>query len=111
MDHAELHSMRAHYRRAWVLLQNGGQEESVAALARRWSADLATRLAGRAAQDEPLWIDLTAADAPVGFDGEPLVTVRVLIPGCLPIAFGFDAIPRGGITCVTAAGRFPHPMA
>jgi ribosomal protein S12 methylthiotransferase accessory factor len=112
LDHVDLHSLRAHRRRARVLLQQGGPEEGLVTLARRWPKDVAARLVSRAeSRGEPLWVDLSADDAPAGFDGRPLVTVRVLIPGCLPIAFGFDAIARGGMRAVTAAGRFPHPLA
>jgi ribosomal protein S12 methylthiotransferase accessory factor len=111
MDHAELYATRRHYRRAWVLVQETAAED-LGTLAKRWPIDLSTRLKLRTPTPPDLfWVDVTADDAPVGFDGRPLTTVRALIPGCIPIAFGFDAIPRGTVGPVSAAGRFPHPMA
>ena len=109
-DHLELHSMRIHAHRAWALI-GAGAAEPLDALAGRWPSSVTARLDRRPMRGEPLWVDLADEDAPAAFDGRPLVTVRALVPGCLPLAFGFDAIPRGGIAGVTGAGRFPHPLA
>ena len=61
------------------------------------------------------WKDVAVAEADGGFrielDGRPIRTVRVLVPGCIPLAFGFGALPEGMVTHrVSAAARFPHPL-
>ena len=106
MEHSDLHSQRRHCRRARALTHNGRQE-AWSSTERRWPRDLERRLN---AQDL-LWVDLTPFDAPLGPESQELHTVRVLIPGTVPIAFGYDAIPRGAFGAVTPAARFPHPMA
>jgi hypothetical protein len=58
-----------------------------------------------------VWVDLTRGDAPLSLDGRPIHAVRVLVPNAIPIAFGYDALPRGmSATAPVARGRFPHPL-
>ncbi len=115
LDHSNLYAMRRHFRRARALT-HGGATTTLRRMERKWPRSLRERLSattnslGRHMRPS-MWIDLTQSDAPLGPAGKELQTVRVLIPGCLPIGFGHDAIPRGGIGPIGAAGRFPHPLA
>jgi ribosomal protein S12 methylthiotransferase accessory factor len=110
MDHADIHSLRRHFRRARSLTQ-GSRHESYADIACRWPPTLSERVHGASSRRDLWWVDITAADAPLSPEGRELHTVRALIPGSIPIAFGNDAIPRGWLGRVSAAARFPHPMA
>ena len=110
IEHSDLHAQRRHYKRARALTQ-GGEHEGWRSVERRWPRDLEVRLRADGGQRDLLWVDLTTRDAPLGADGQDLYTVRVLIPGAVPIGFGYDAIPRGTFSPVTPAARFPHPMA
>jgi ribosomal protein S12 methylthiotransferase accessory factor len=110
MDHADIHSLRRHFRRTRALTR-GRREESYADIARRWPQTLSERLGTAPRHHDLWWVDITAADAPLSPQGHELRTVRALIPGSIPIAFGNDAIPRGRLGRVSAAARFPHPMA
>lgn len=110
IDHADLHSQRRHFRRARVLTASA-ECIGFKAVERRWPASLQSRLEAARAIDRVLWVDLSRADAPLGPCGQALHTARVLIRGATPIGFGYDAIPRGNLGMVTAAARFPHPLA
>jgi ribosomal protein S12 methylthiotransferase accessory factor len=109
-DHSNLYSQRRHFRRADLFLKNQ-MSETFEALLARWPSSLTARLTLSDRTRPMYWVDLTANDAPLGFDNRPIKTVRALIPGCLPLAFGRDAIPRGGFRNVGPGGRFPHPFA
>ena len=107
-DHAWLYSRRVHYRRALVLVGSGAGE-SWRALAARWPLHWSARLP---AEHAAYWCELTTPQTPNQIDGRPLRVVRALVPGCVPLAFGRDALPRGMVDFVVPrAGRFPHPLA
>jgi ribosomal protein S12 methylthiotransferase accessory factor len=108
-DHANLHARRAHFRRADVLLGLAGA--SIPASAIEWPATLEDRLRSSTDPRPVYWIELPSTNPPCQLDGRPIRTVRVLLPGCIPLAFGFGALPEGMVTHrITAAARFPHPL-
>jgi ribosomal protein S12 methylthiotransferase accessory factor len=123
LDHANLYGQRRYHRRAHVI-SRGTRTMDLEVLERNWPASLAERLgrvsgaalspslsslaaspSGRAA-----WVDMTRDDAPLSLDGQPIRTVRVLIPGAIPIGFGYDALPRGMGAACARGGSFPHPL-
>jgi ribosomal protein S12 methylthiotransferase accessory factor len=108
-DHANLYARRAHFRRADVLL--GPADASVAADDIPWPTSLEQRL-GNGADARPVyWVELTGKGAPRQLDGRPIRTVRVLVPGCIPLAFGYGSLPEAMVAHrVGAAARFPHPL-
>jgi len=108
-DHADLYASARYYRRADALLGKG-RTASYKDVTHAWPTDasaLFERLhaAGRGA----LWADLTLADAPLTLDSSAIRTVRVMIPGAVPISFGHDRMPLGMLKA-DRKGLFPHPF-
>ena len=109
LDHAHLFSQRAHYRKAHAIVR-GSRTTSFSTAERAWPASLADRLNSSSDHPAAAWVDMTRSDAPLSLDKQVIRTVRVLIPGAVPIAFGYDALPRGMGAVWTAGGKFPHPL-
>jgi ribosomal protein S12 methylthiotransferase accessory factor len=108
-DHANLYARRAYLRRADVLL--GPADASIPASAIEWPATLEDRLRSSTDPRSVYWVELPSTNAPCQLDGRPIRTVRALVPGCIPLAFGFGALPEGMVTHrIAAAARFPHPL-
>ncbi|MDP9933601.1 YcaO-like family protein [Variovorax paradoxus] len=109
LDHAQVFSQRTHYRKAHAITR-GPRTTTFSSVEREWPDSLEERLKRCADRPMAAWVDMTRSDAPLSLDGQAVRTVRVLIPGAVPIAFGYDALPRGmGAACVPR-GRFPHPL-
>lgn len=108
-DHSDLHAAKRHCHRAnfFSMIHD---EVSLAQLERAWPTTLKQRMQGAGTTRRMLWIDMTVPDGPLDLARRPLRIVRAVIPGCIPLAFGFDAVPRGGLPFVSARGRFPHPL-
>jgi len=105
-DHADLFAQRRHYRRAQVLFADGVAFDGW----QRWPASFEQALDRLGARGrEVFFADLSQADAPPGFDGRPLHTVRALVPGLVPIVFGQAPLPLGMLRAAPG-GRFPHPF-
>lgn len=123
IDHANLYGQRRYHRRAHAI-SRGTRMMDFEALEKSWPASLFERL-GQASgaalspsfsssasslSARAAWVDMTRDDAPLSLDGQPIRTVRVLIPGAIPIGFGYDALPRGMGTACARGGSFPHPL-
>lgn len=108
-DHGNLFAQRRHFRRAHAMVR-GGHQETFAKVEAQWPGSVAARLASHPARPSLFCVDLTAPDAPLSLHGHRIRTVRALIPGTVPIAFGFDALPLGMGAPSCKAGRFPHPL-
>ncbi|MEJ8837141.1 YcaO-like family protein [Ramlibacter sp. AN1133] len=108
--HANVFAQRAFFRRADVLVS--ARQVPVRLDLLDWPATLEQRLR-RAGQRVPAyWLELPSGPGPRQLDGRPLRTVRALISGCVPLAFGYGALPEGMVSHrVTARARFPHPLA
>jgi len=106
-DHAHLYAQRAHFRRADVLIGDPAQAIALARI--DWPASLQSRLGE---QHRLYWVDRSDDGALRQLDGQRICTVRVLIPGCVPLAFGCDALPRAMVSHpVSVRALFPHPLA
>lgn len=109
-QHSDLYATRRHFRRADVLI--GPEESAIPWGSIAWPGSWRTRLQRGADILPAYWVDLTGDDPPCQLDGVPIRTVRVLIPGCIPLAFGYGALPEAMVSHrITAAARFPHPFA
>jgi ribosomal protein S12 methylthiotransferase accessory factor len=106
-DHANLYAQRAYFRRADALI--GDAEKAIDFARMQWPSSIRERLT----DERPLyWLELPSGESPRQLNGERIKTVRVLIPGCIPLAFGYDALPQGMVShAVSARARFPHPLA
>jgi ribosomal protein S12 methylthiotransferase accessory factor len=108
--HASVFAQRAFFRRADVLV--AGDQSPLRLDQLDWPAALEERLQGAAGRLPAYWVELPSVAGPRQLDGRPLRTVRALIPGCVPLAFGYGALPQSMVAHrVTARARFPHPLA
>lgn len=106
-DHADLFARRAYFRRADVLIGTRNVPASQIA----WPSALQDRLQTRDGPHKVYWTELPGTGAPRQADGRRARTVRALIPGCIPLAFGFGALPEAMVPhAVSPAARFPHPL-
>lgn len=110
-DHSDLYAHRRYFQRVNALLGPAETAVDFLTLLNSWPATLRERLRGGNAPHQLFWCDVTAKDGPRALDGRKIATVRALIPGRIPIAFGYDALPAGMTDTTVARGRFPHPMA
>jgi ribosomal protein S12 methylthiotransferase accessory factor len=109
-DHADLYAQRRHFRRADAL-RSGGPEIDFAAAVAGWCPSFDALRAGLAARGRDIVVaDLSLPDAPVTWDGTPIVTVRALAPGLLPLGFGAGRMPLGMGAEQAAGSDFPHPF-
>lgn len=109
-DHADLHAQRRHFRRADALCSHEPATDFGQAL-RHWPRSFDAMCAGLPSRGQDiLWADLSLPDAPVTWDGTPLVTVRALAPGLLPLGFGAGRMPLGMGAEQAPGGTFPHPF-
>jgi ribosomal protein S12 methylthiotransferase accessory factor len=108
--HASVFAQRAFFRRADVLVARDQRPIPVERL--DWPGSLEERLQGRGWRVPAYWVELPATASPRQLDGRPLRTVRALIPGCIPLAFGYGALPERMVAHrIPARARFPHPLA
>jgi ribosomal protein S12 methylthiotransferase accessory factor len=57
------------------------------------------------------WVDLSVTQASAIADGRPMKTVRVVIPGLIPIAFGHSRLPLGMVVGGCTVANRIHPFA
>jgi ribosomal protein S12 methylthiotransferase accessory factor len=118
-DHGDLYTQRRYFRRADFLAAGGasvGLSQVGARVPRDWTA-----LTGKlTAQGTPIWhFDLSFPGAALHQGCQPLAIVRAMIPGLLPIHFGYRTEPLVTVRTALAAQRtlrvhtgshFPHPF-
>jgi ribosomal protein S12 methylthiotransferase accessory factor len=110
-DHGALYGTARHYRRADALL-HAPSTRTFATLAKADAQPSDTALqrlldAGR----DVVMVDISAPHSTID-DGRTAVTVvRALVPGLVPISFGYGREPLGCLDRVDRRGRFPHPFA
>jgi ribosomal protein S12 methylthiotransferase accessory factor len=110
--HFELYGLRRHYRRADRVLfptkpahaafwpRPHAAAASLDALARRFAA----------AGLSPIAVDITPANHHVDQGRTPLSVAKVLVPGLLPISFGYQREPLGMVPRIHPGAKFPHPF-
>lgn len=105
-DHAGLYARPAYFRRADVLIGTAARATRLEKIS--WPGSLRERLGKRPMYSVDLASDVQLPD----LEGRRIHAVRVLIPDCIPLAFGYDALPQGMVSHpVSMRGRFPHPLA
>lgn len=108
IDHGDLYAQRRYFRRAHAITR-GPSELSFEQVQQIWPSSLQARLEMHKLVGAA-WVDMTSLDAPLAPSGQIIRTARVLIPGLIPLAFGWDGLPRGMGAEVHPHGRFPHPL-
>lgn len=108
-DHGLLYRQPAHYPKMSAITE-GGDVTGFAQLREKWPASLGERLKAAPRPSRAVWVDLTHPAAPRALDGKVIRTVRVLVPGAIPMAFGYDGLPLGMGEKIASGGRFPHPF-
>jgi thiazole/oxazole-forming peptide maturase SagD family component len=109
-DHAALYAQRRYFQRADFLAAPRGNlrlSEIARGKPRHLDALLA-RLAGGGRR--VVQIDVTPSGAALGNGRIPLHVVRAVVPGLLPISFGFDCEPLGSLRLDYSKPLFPHPF-
>lgn len=119
-DHGDLYTQRRYFRRADFLAAEGplvALRQVGAGMPRNWSA-LTTLLAAQG--KKILHFDLSFPGAALRQGREPLAIVRAIVPGLVPISFGWRTEPLATVRAESKAGRmprvragsyFPHPFA
>jgi ribosomal protein S12 methylthiotransferase accessory factor len=114
-DHTVLYAQRRYFRRADFLARSGGTVR-MKAMAPRGPRNAHQLYA--AIQDLGMritWVDMTPPRAALAQGRTPLHVVRVLVPGLIPMSFGYGTEPLGVPRLRSYAGRireplFPHPL-
>jgi ribosomal protein S12 methylthiotransferase accessory factor len=109
-DHTDLFAQRRFFKKSLVLLPSNTDATTVEALNFKWPKCITSRLNNSDKARKLYWSDLTVDAAPKSLDGGKINTVRALIPGTIPVAFGYGRIPLGMGVKVLKGGLFPHPM-
>lgn len=120
--HLALYNQRRHYRRADWFARGGERLTPAKEVRSRRVIDEGAALIAllESQRRAPLFVDL---DAPVTAD-QPFHACRALVPGLLPMSFGYDMEPWGNVREIFHKGRviatvsfksqqasFPHPFA
>jgi ribosomal protein S12 methylthiotransferase accessory factor len=109
-DHADLHAQRRYFRRADAL--RGGQPAvDFGKAVSGWPQSFDVFRAGLAAHGRNIVVaDLSQPNAPATWDGTPIVSVRALAPGLIPLGFGAGRMPLGMGAELASGSAFPHPF-
>jgi ribosomal protein S12 methylthiotransferase accessory factor len=112
-DHTWLYAQRAHFRRADFLAATVGTVKAKAVAPRRPKnaqqlyariKDLGMRVA---------YVEITPERAALAQGRTPLHVARAIVPGLVPVSFGYDTEPLGMKRLAGAHVRrplFPHPL-
>jgi ribosomal protein S12 methylthiotransferase accessory factor len=121
-DHAQLYSSRKYYRRA-DFLAKATTTRSFSSIGKKLPRDWERFLGGLDRAGKKLFlVDITSDDKNLVFmahmnERRPMRVVRAVIPGLIPISFGYGREPLGMLahgsksTYRGATPMFPHPFA
>lgn len=110
-DHADLHALPRHYRRSDPILW-GGSVEDLERVVEAWPTqfdDVRARLA-RCGMDATYVVDLTMQETPALWSGGKVHTARAIVPGLIPLTFGYRTLPLGMVETIADGAEFPHPF-
>lgn len=107
--HALLYAQKAYYKRAERVLS---PVEPVATPSSSGSArNLDSLVATLKAQDlESSYVDITPAKHCINQGRTALKVVKVIVPGLIPISFGFEREPRAMVAKIHRGAFLPHPF-
>lgn len=109
IDHTLLYASAAYFRRADAMLQaSSAVTLAKASRGADFDGPVAPRLleAGR----EVIVVDIAAPGSSIDQGRTPVSVVRALVPGLLPMSFGYHREPLGSVERFDPRGRFPHPF-
>lgn len=109
-DHVSLYSSRVYFKKADALLKSDGRKSflEIAELSIGTPRELYSTLQKNGYLH--LWKDISIQNPPRDMEGLPISTVRVIVPGLIPMAFGYGRMPLGMDDFHIPASRFPHPF-
>lgn len=110
-DHFALYGLKRYFRRADnVLFPNAAP--TLSRLPRTMDSGSLRKLVGRFAREglHPLAVDITPRQNQIEQGRTTLSVARVLVPGLLPMSFGFGREPLGMVKKVATGAKFPHPF-
>jgi len=110
-DHADLYCQKAYFSRADALFSSGGASFP-ATTPKQFLASmdkLVEILRNRIS--ELIWVDLCPSGPVFRHGCVPLLTVRALAPGLVPLTFGAGCLPLGMTRQAARGSLFPHPFA
>src|SRR5450830_1236255 len=64
----------------------------------------------RRGDHHPIGVDISVDNAPLTFARQTIVTVRAIIPGLIPMSFGYGRMPMGMDRHHLPQAHFPHPF-
>lgn len=110
-DHSDIYATKRYFRRAdklfmGALMMTRVAFEQCAEVMRR---DVLGQMLDNGFA--PIFVDLTLPDAPSTFSGRSLFTARAVVPGTIPMTFGYGRLPLGAMLSCVREARFPHPFA
>ncbi len=108
--HFELYGLKRYFRRADRVLFPEAEtaDARLAPLQFRTLSQLVNRFAIQGLS--PVMVDITPEHCFVDQGRTPLSVVKVLVPGLLPISFGYQQEPLGLLPHVHPGSKFPHPF-
>jgi ribosomal protein S12 methylthiotransferase accessory factor len=108
-DHALLYTSPKYFRRADPMIE-ATASVSFAKAARAFDASVPVvqRLLG--AGREVVVVDIAPPRSTIDQGRTPVAVLRALVPGLLPMCFGYHREPLGSIDRFDPRGRFPHPF-
>lgn len=108
-DHTSIYALKRYYRRADPVMATTDFDS----FARRAKlADAKDSIAHRliSAGREVVVVDIAAPHSSIDQGRTPVFVVRTLVPGLVPISFGFNREPLGMVEVFDRRSRFPHPF-
>lgn len=111
IEHTDLYANKAYFQKADALL--ACQESCTYANAdeRFVSAkDGILAYLQKHGDHRPLGVDISIDNAPLTFAKKTIVTVRAIIPGLIPMSFGYGRMPLGMDRHHLPQAHFPHPF-
>lgn len=111
VEHTDLYANKAYFRRADALLACR-DSCSYADAGKRFLSGQDSILSHLQSHGDyrPIGIDMSLDNAPLTFARQKIVTVRVIVPGLIPLSFGYGRMPLGMDRHRLPQARFPHPF-
>lgn len=110
MHHFDLYGAKRYFRRAdrVLLPETDSIRVNLAPLKFHTTAQLVDRFAEKGLH--PVMVDMTPARCYLDQGRTKLSVVKTLIPGLLPISFGYHIEPMGMVARAHPGSKFPHPF-
>lgn len=108
-NHSALYAHHSHFRRAEGVLKPGQELQRLPKAARPQDAQGLLDVLITSGL-KPVYVDMTPQQNRIDQGRTPLVVVKTIVPGLIPITFGYGREPRGMLQQIDKRSFFPHPF-